>query len=212
MAPSLRTARLGLLTLLLSSVPAAHAVDGTITINGEITDSTCKINGKTPPSDVIVNLPKISTSALKNTGDSAGATAFTLKLTDCPTTLTGEVKAYFEPGITTDYDSGALYAYTPIAVDTSTSSSTPLTGIPSRTGATKATNVEIQLANTDGKPIKIGAPTNMATGVVFSSSGSGDAARNTATLHYLARYYKSGSGDISPGKLVTYVAYSIAYP
>ncbi|SPU49139.1 fimbrial protein [Bordetella trematum] len=210
MAPSLRTARLGLLTLLLSSVPVAHAVDGTITINGEITDSTCKINGQTPPADVIVNLPKISTSALKNTGDSAGATAFTLKLTDCPVTLTGEVKAYFEPGITTDYDSGALYAYTPIAVDTSASA--PLTGIPSRTGATKANNVEIQLANTDGKPIKIGAPTNMATGVVFSSSGSGDAARNTATLHYLARYYKSASGDISPGKLVTYVAYSIAYP
>ncbi|WP_412778657.1 fimbrial protein, partial [Bordetella trematum] len=71
MAPSLRTARLGLLTLLLSSVPAAHAVDGTITINGEITDSTCKINGKMPPSNFIVNLPKISTSALKTKGDTA---------------------------------------------------------------------------------------------------------------------------------------------
>ncbi|QIM70470.1 fimbrial protein [Bordetella trematum] len=209
MAPSLRTARLGLLTLLLSSVPAAHAVDGTITINGEITDSTCKINGKTPPSNFIVNLPKISTSALKTQGETAGATLFSIRLTECPASLTGEVKAYFEPGITTDYDSGALYAYTPITdTDTSTAAS-PLSSIPSRSSAIKAANVEIQLANTDGTAIKIGAATNSAKG---STLVAGTDSKKSATLNYLARYYKSGTAAITAGKLVTYVTYSIVYP
>ncbi|MFQ1062882.1 fimbrial protein [Bordetella trematum] len=211
MAPSLRTARLGLLTLLLSSVPAAHAVDGTITINGEITDSTCKINGKTPPANFIVNLPKISTSALKTKGDTAGATLFSIRLTECPASLTGEVKAYFEPGVTTDYDSGALYAYTPVTgTDTSTADS-PLGSIPSRGSATKAADVEIQLANTDGTAIKIGAATNSAKGSTLVA-GTGTDTKKSATLNYLARYYKSGNGDITAGKLVTYVMYSIVYP
>ncbi|AUL48557.1 hypothetical protein BTL55_17530 [Bordetella trematum] len=209
MAPSLRTARLGLLTLLLSSVPAAHAVDGTITINGEITDSTCKINGKMPPSNFIVNLPKISTSALKTKGDTAGATLFSIRLTECPASLTGEVKAYFEPGVTTDYDSGALYAYTPVTgTDTSTADS-PLSSIPSRSSAIKAADVEIQLANTDGTAIKIGAATNSAKG---STLVAGTDSKKSATLNYLARYYKSGTATITAGKLVTYVTYSIVYP
>ncbi|SPU49141.1 fimbrial protein [Bordetella trematum] len=209
----LRPARLiplVVLPALLASSPAAHAVDGTITINGEITDQTCKINGSLPPANFIVNLPKISTSALKTKGDTAGATLFTIALSDCPATLTGKVKAHFEPGITTDYDSGTLYAYRPVdGTDTSTTSA-PVASIPSRTSATKTNNVQIQLANTDGKAIQIGAEVNTAEGVELKAGGSDG--KKSATLNYLARYYKSGNGDITAGKLVTYVMYSIVYP
>ncbi len=190
------------LPALLTSSPVALAVDGTITINGEITDSTCKINNQTPPSNLIVNLPKISTGALKAKGDFAGATLFTLKLTHCPSTLGGEVKAYFEPGPTTDYDNGALYAYTSTAAVTSAASSIP-------TGLTKVANVSIQLTNPDGTPIVIGASSNTAAG---DELRNGESSTKTATLRYLARYLKSGDGNISSGKLVTYVQYSIVYP
>ncbi|WP_171963043.1 fimbrial protein [Bordetella trematum] len=201
----LRPARLiplAVLPALLACSPLAHAVDGTITINGEITDSTCKINGKDAPADLLVHLPKISTSAIKNKGDVAGATVFTLKLTDCPSTLTGKVQAHFEPGLTTDYDSGNLYAYT--SSDTKTS---PANAIP--TSLTKANNVEIQLANADGSAITIGAPPSSGGGVTLMN-GSGD--KKTATLHYMARYYRSSAEAITAGKLVSYVQYSIIYP
>ncbi len=202
MPPSLWHARLLPLALAMTCPTLAFAVDGTITINGEITDQTCKINGKDAPADLLVHLPKISTSAIKNKGDVAGATVFTLKLTDCPNTLTGKVQAHFEPGLTTDYDSGNLYAYT--SSDTKTS---PANAIP--TGLTKANNVEIQLANADGSAITIGAPPSAGGGVTLMN-GSGD--KKTATLHYLARYYRSSTEAITAGKLVTYVQYSIIYP
>ncbi|MFQ1062872.1 fimbrial protein [Bordetella trematum] len=184
--------------------PLAHAVDGTITINGEIIDSTCKINGAAPPADILVTLPKIGQTALKNEGDVAGATAFVIALTECPATLSGKVKAYFEPGPTTAYDTGNLYAYT------TTEGKTKASSIPSdQASQTQFQKVQIQLANPDSSAIKIGAPDNKATGVELQSGTDG---KKSATLRYLARYYKSSSGTITPGKLYTYVQYSIVYP
>ncbi|QIM70466.1 fimbrial protein [Bordetella trematum] len=193
--------RLACLGLSLAPLAPAFAVDGTITINGEIIEQTCKINGSTPPAHILVNLPKISTTALKAKGDIAGSTAFVIKLTECPASLSGEVKAYFEPGPTTDYDTGNLYAYK----NTSAAAKEMASDIPeSQASQGKADNVEIQLANPDGTPITIGASKNNAQGVTLSS--------NAATLRYLARYYRSGTEAVSSGKLYTYVQYSIVYP
>ncbi len=179
----------------------ALAVDGTITITGEIIDSTCKINGADPPAHILVNLPKIATTALKDKGDVAGATVFLIKLTECPTSLTGEVKAHFEPGPTTDYDSGNLYAY----VNSTSAAMSKASAIPeNQASQTKTSNVEIQLANTDGTPITIGASDSKARGATLASQA--------ATLRYLARYIKSGDGSVGAGRLVTYVNYSIVYP
>ena len=196
--------RLACLGLALAPFSSALAVDGTITINGEIIDSTCKINGAAPPADILVTLPKIGQTALKNEGDVAGATAFVIALTECPATLSGKVKAYFEPGPTTDYDTGNLYAYTTSEGKTKASS------IPgNQASQTQFQKVQIQLANPDSTAIKIGASENKAAGVELQNGTDG---KKTATLRYLARYYRSSSGNITPGKLYTYVQYSIAYP
>ncbi|MCJ9713602.1 type 1 fimbrial protein, partial [Bordetella hinzii] len=74
----------------MTGMPPAHAVDGTITITGEITDQTCKINGAEPPHNLLVTLPKIGTSAMKNVNDTAGATLFQIRLTDCPEALNAQ--------------------------------------------------------------------------------------------------------------------------
>lgn len=189
----------------LAVAPSAWAVDGTITINGEIIDSTCKINGKLPPADIWVKLPKISKSALKAKGDAAGATLFVISLTDCPASLpAGKVRAYFEPGPTTDYASGNLIAY-----ESSTEITKAAESIPATLGTAK-NNVQIQLINTDGSVIRVGedAATQAATGATLSMGDS----TKSATLRYLARYVKSGEGDVTAGKLVSYVQYSIVYP
>ncbi|MGE8605133.1 fimbrial subunit [Bordetella trematum] len=193
--------RLACLSLSLACAPA-FAVDGTITINGEIISSTCKINGQTPPSDLLVTLPKISTSALKKKGDFAGATPFALVLSECPATLTGEVKAHFEPGVTTAYEDGNLYAYT-----TSTAKEKASTIPAGQASQGKADNVQIQLTNTDGSVIHLGATDSKAAGAMLTGSDT-----KGATLRYLARYYKSGDSAIAAGKLYTYVQYSIVYP
>ncbi|WP_244193973.1 fimbrial protein [Bordetella genomosp. 12] len=180
----------------------ARAVDGTITINGEIIDQTCKINGKEPPENIRVVLPKISTSALKSVGDTAGATAFTIKLSDCPDSLTGNVKAHFEPGLTTDYANGSLYAYTETTAVTTAASK-----IPDSPGA-KVDNLGIQLANYDGSKITLGTQSPVGVGVPLTAN----AGKKEATLRYLASYVKTGTGTIKSGKVVSYVQYSIVYP
>lgn len=186
------------------SLPAL-AVDGTITINGEIIDSTCKINGQTPPADLLVTLPKISRSALKTKGATAGATVFVLALTECPSSLAdGKVRAYFEPGRTTDYATGNLIAY-----QTSSAVTTTKTTIPEAPG-TAMNNVQIQLANPDGTTIRMGddVAAQGGQGETLQTSGT----YKSATLRYLARYVRTGDGEADAGKLVTYVQYSIVYP
>ncbi|CAJ47921.1 fimbrial subunit [Bordetella avium 197N] len=192
-----------LLALAGMAAAPAHAADGIVTITGEITDSTCKINGGDPPANIFVALPKISTTALKSVGDTAGATAFTIALSDCPDSLTGNVKAHFEPGATTDYAHGNLYAYTETTSVTAAAST-----MPSLTAATRVANLGIQLANPNGSKIMIGDSASGASEVPLVESNG----KKAATLRYLARYVKTGDGVINAGKVVTYVQYSIVYP
>ncbi len=196
--------RLACLSLTLAPLAPALAVDGTITIDGEITEQTCKINNVTPPADMLVNLPKISTTALKNKGDVAGATLFEIKLTDCPEALSGNVKAYFEPSATVDLTTGNLHAYT-----NGDSAATIQTKLPDVSSKSKASNVQIQLANADGSTISIGNTDSGAQGVPLTA---GTDSKKTATLRYLARYIKTESAAVSAGRIVAYVQYSIQYP
>ncbi|URQ60813.1 type 1 fimbrial protein [Pantoea alhagi] len=94
------------LTVSVMALPAG-AADGTITINGKLTQQTCtvKVNGGT--ADAVINLPSLSTSALDEAGKMAGRTAFTMNLTGC-TPATGSVRAYFEHGPTVDAATGRL--------------------------------------------------------------------------------------------------------
>lgn len=71
-----------LVLLVASSVSASvMAADGTITFNGEITDTTCNVT--TASKNLTVDLPTVSTTALAAAGDTAGNTSFTLDLQNC---------------------------------------------------------------------------------------------------------------------------------
>ncbi|UBX50608.1 fimbrial protein [Providencia alcalifaciens] len=64
----------------------ALAADGTIDFTGEITDQACELASG---SDALkVNLGKVSKKALPSAGSTAAATKFTIKLINCPTTVT----------------------------------------------------------------------------------------------------------------------------
>lgn len=111
---------------------AAFASDGRITISGELTGETCKVNGGTG-GDLVVTLDPTGTTALAKVGETAARKPFRITLSDCPGT--GTVKAGFEPGENTDLVSGRLNLIH--------SSST-------------ATNVQLELRNGDDSVIKIG--------------------------------------------------------
>lgn len=68
------------------AISNAFAADGTIDFTGEITDQACEL---ATGSDVFtVNLGKVSKTALPSTGSTAAATKFTIKLKNCPQTVT----------------------------------------------------------------------------------------------------------------------------
>ena len=112
----------------------AKASDGTITFKGLITAQTCTISGNSGPASFTVQLPTVSTSSLMAANATAGATPFNIALSACSPD-SGNVSTYFEAGATVDATTGSLF---------------------NATGA--ATNVEVNLLNSDSSVIALGQP------------------------------------------------------
>ncbi|MEN0612974.1 fimbrial protein [Klebsiella indica] len=174
------------LALALSSVVAtsASAVDGTITINGQVTDTTCTISVDGGAADATVTLPTVSVSALPSPGATAGATPFNISLSGCTGTALNTASTYFEPGTYVDSETGRLN------IDT--------------TAGDAAGNVQVQLLNANSEAIVAGA--SVATGQndipVDISSGSG-------VLNYYAQYYATAAA--TAGAVTTQVDYTMVY-
>lgn len=192
---------------LVFQVPA-HANDGTIVITGAITDTTCIVKDPAGPNHTkVVQLPKVSKSALKVKGDQAGRTPFTISLQDCPAGLGNGIKVYFEPGPTTNYATGDLKAYK-LAYTTSPNATT----LNSIVAATPATGVEIRISNLDDSKIPMGVDvTNQRAQGFNPVEQTGDATKRTVTMRYLASYVKA-DGDIQASAITTYVGFSVVYP
>ena len=164
--PAPRSAVLAaLLTPALFAPAAAHANDGTIVVTGAITDTTCVVEDPGGPTHTkVVQLPKISKSALAKDGDEAGRTPFLITLKDCPTSLNNGVKAYFEPGPTTDYVTGDLKAYS-IAYNNN-----PATTQSAIVAAAEAQGVQIRISNQNGTKIPMGADAAAQNAQAFDPS------------------------------------------
>lgn len=150
------------LTVSAMSLPV-NAADGTITINGKLTQATCtvKINNGTP--DAVITLPSLSTGALTTAGQTAGRTAFTVNLTGC-TPATGSVRAYFEHGPTVDAATGRL----------------------NNTAASGAQNVQVELRDNNENALYIGNTSQRANPAASLTNGAAD-------LIYSAYYYATGA-------------------
>jgi major type 1 subunit fimbrin (pilin) len=142
----------------------AQASDGIINFAGELTNSTCTISVNGATSTGTVTLPTVSTNSLLANGNVAGATNYTIALSDCnfvdPLT---DVTAFYETGPTVNPVSGNLINVTGTA-----------------------SNVEVQLLAADdlGNPIIIGSPTQSSATPIASASGN---------LNYVAQYYATGA-------------------
>ncbi|MFJ0638950.1 fimbrial protein [Bordetella bronchiseptica] len=205
--PFQRALRLCLRAALAAIASAAHADDGTIVITGTITDTTCVIEDPAGPTHTkVVQLPKISKNALAKDGDEAGRTPFLITLKDCPSSLNNGVKAYFEPGPTTDYATGDLKAYS-IAYNNN-----PATTQNAIIAASEAQGVQIRISNQNGTKIPMGVDAAAQNAQAFNPvTDTANNAKKKVTLRYLASYVKK-SGNITAGQLTTYVGFSMIYP
>jgi major type 1 subunit fimbrin (pilin) len=182
--PAAAFVALGIVSLLSSK---AHAADGTITINGAVSDTTCSINGVTAgsPANITATLPTVPTGSLS----AAGATAGTSNLGDIQMALSGcsgvatKAVARFENGPTVDQSSGYLI---------------------NQSGGSPAQNVEVRLLNAQQQPINIltNANNDIATNGTAISGGA-------AVLNYFAQYYATGKAQ--PGSVNTTVQYTMQY-
>lgn len=126
---------------------AANAVDGTITINGAVTGSTCTVavNGTAANT---VTLPTVSTSALNASGTTAGQTPFSIALSGCSAGIT-KAATYFEAG-----------------------PNVTAAGRLKNTGT--ASNVDVQLVYSDNSAVAVGqpAPTSGAGSVAVAGGAA----------------------------------------
>ncbi|AAM85436.1 type 1 fimbrial protein [Yersinia pestis] len=138
---------------------SAFAADGTITINGKITDTTCGISVNNGTKDGTVTLPVVSASALDGINSVAGTTPFNIVLTGCTGATMGNAYAHFEQGTTVEASTGRL-------------NNSDIDG---------ATGVQVRLLDKNSAPIVVGSGNQ--GNVVEDISGDG------ATLSYYAQYY-----------------------
>ncbi|MBW7984162.1 fimbrial protein [Enterobacillus tribolii] len=147
---------------------AASASDGTITINGKITDVTCAISVNGGTENATVTLPTVSQNTLTADGDTAGTTPFDIKLTECQGSTLGNAYAYFESGTTVDTVTGRL----------------------NNTGT--AANVQVELLDKANNPVFIGSSSQ---GAVVEDISSGSATLVYAAQYYSKG--STGSGTVT---------------
>lgn len=162
---------------------AQAASNGVINFKGKIVDQTCDVLIDGQASPATVTLPTVSTSTLANAGDVTGQTHFNIELSNC--TSGGSVMSYFENGSTVD-------ATTKMLKNT-------------LTGATAATNVQLQLIDAStGTAIQAGN-TNQITNTTKVTIDSSMA----AVLPYAVEYYSLGG--TTAGDVESSVSFTIHY-
>ncbi|EMF0789995.1 fimbrial protein [Klebsiella quasipneumoniae] len=178
---------LSLLAALGMGMSAANAAStGTITFNGELTDTTCDVDVNGQGADATVTLPTVSINQLTAPGNTTGRTSFNMNLSKCVIGTEGghsKVAAFFQPGDTVDLSTGRL-----------------------KNVGGDATMVDLQLLDASGnyKAINVGNTdqVNDMTYVDIKEDG-------TALLPYAVEYY--ANGQTTAGTVTSSVVYNLQY-
>jgi major type 1 subunit fimbrin (pilin) len=183
MKPTLLATAIAVAGGVMALAPTARAADGTITINGRVTATTCVINGGGGGNET-VTLPDTTVTPLGASGDTTGDTSFSIALTDCPGADTSVIT----------YWSGSNINGTD--------------GHLNNLGS--AGNVEVQLLDGDDSTALDLSQSSGNQGVTsVSIPATGNPNAGAATLTYYARYYATGAA--SPGTVNTSVDYTLVY-
>lgn len=170
----------------LAAFSAQAASTGTITFNGELTDTTCEVDINGQGSDATVILPTVGVNQLTASGDTTGRTSFNMNISDCVIGTEGghsKVAAFFQPGNTVDLSTGRL-----------------------KNVGGSATNVDLRLldASNSYAPINIGN-TDQVDGMAYVDINTD----GTALLPYAVEYF--ANAQTTPGTVTNSVIYNLQY-
>lgn len=170
----------------LAAFSAQAASTGTITFNGELTDTTCEVDINGQGSDATVILPTVGVNQLTASGDTTGRTSFNMNISDCVIGTEGghsKVAAFFQPGNTVDLSTGRL-----------------------KNVGGSATNVDLRLldASNSYAPINIGN-TDQVYGMAYVDINTD----GTALLPYAVEYF--ANAQTTPGTVTSSVIYNLQY-
>lgn len=172
--------------LAAASLSAQAASTGTITFNGELTDTTCEVDINGQGSDATVILPTVGVNQLTASGETTGRTSFNMNISDCVIGTEGghaKVSSFFQAGNTVDLSTGRL----------------------KNVGGT-ATNVDLQLldASNSFNPINVGNTDQVNNTAYVDIQADG-----TAYLPYAVEYY--ANAQTTPGTVTSSVVYNLQY-
>lgn len=168
---------------LCAAQPAFAQSSGTITINGEIVDSTCvaAVNGAN--GNTTVTLPTVDVDQLANAGDNTGWSAVQISLTGCTTAgIFTNVVPHFSPSNAASVTTGGRLV---------------------NLGGT-ATNVEVGLSTTGGLAGAINV-----NGTVGNQNVTPQPLASNPTFNIYAGYVATGTA--TAGTVSAQVAYTLAY-
>nr|PRJ71679.1 Major fimbrial subunit precursor [Haemophilus influenzae]PRJ94948.1 Major fimbrial subunit precursor [Haemophilus influenzae]PRK61378.1 Major fimbrial subunit precursor [Haemophilus influenzae] len=179
------------------AINANAATKGTINFIGKIVEQTCTVaNNNT---NQTIDLGKAPTNAFTQESDVANPTKFSIHLENCTLAAAGnantahKVKAGFSSVQNVDVD----HKYT----------------LKNEIGADKATNINIQLFNKDGKkaisPMKTATNGNPLTQTNADDVDPEDITAST-TLTYFAKFYAT-SANVGAGDVKTSVDFELVY-
>jgi type 1 fimbria pilin len=150
-----------------------------------LTAPSCTLT--TASQSIAVKLPTVGISSLSTNGQTTGATAFSISITGCPTSVT-KLTTYFYSAANVDTSSGNLL----------------------NNGS--AANIEVQLLNGPGGSAAAYSVINLTGAQATAQNSSQYSLVGTgATLNYYAQYIASG-GAAGAGTVNTSVTFTIAYP
>lgn len=157
---------------------------GTITFQGQVTAATCSV--ASGQEDQTVVLPSVQIADFETMGDTAGATPFTINLTNCAAGMSDDtaVTAYFLNGTNVNEEGRLINNGT-------------------------AKDVSIQLSGSQDAPINIGSGAGM-TDSALGNLPEADLSDGTTTLNYQARYYAEND-SVGAGSVQTSVEYVLRY-
>lgn len=169
-----------------TTLSAQAESSGTITFQGELTDTTCNVDINGQGANPTIVLPTVGVNQLTEAGKTTGRTSFNMNISDCVTGTEGghsKVAGFFQAGNTVDLSTGRL----------------------KNVGGT-ATNVDLRLldASNSFAPINVGN-TDQVNGMAYVDIQ----ADGKALLPYAVEYY--ANDQTTPGTVNSSVVYNLQY-
>ncbi|MBB5191842.1 major type 1 subunit fimbrin (pilin) [Silvimonas terrae] len=167
---------------------AAFASDGTIHVDGEITDVTCNVvvgsaGAAGTDANATVTLPSLGANSFTGANSTAGDTTVSFDVSACAGSTAQTVTARFE--------NQNLDTTTGWFKNTLTTGASP--------------NVQVQVANANGNAINAVENTNNTIGATIGDGTT------SGSINYILRYVKIDGAAIDPGAVSTDITYSLNY-